>query len=206
MHEPGRGQRLSGWLARNRVPAGAGLAALVAAAVAVVLVTGGGDDGPQRASASTPSPTVAPAPTIPADTTTVPTTSTADADAELLAEQKDFAQQLEAIVDESRDGFAATRAGHWSRAAAARRRSVRELDGVTTSDATLQAIQSEARTAMLASAEANERSIACGDVRYVSDCAMPAHERARQAKERFRERFNRLLEELGEPTIEARSF
>jgi hypothetical protein len=59
---------------------------------------------------------------------------------------------------------------------------------------------------MLTSAQANERSIACGDVRYVSDCAMPAHERARQAKERFRQRFNRLLNELGEPTIEPRSF
>lgn len=195
-----------GWLTRNRLPVGAGVATLAAAVVAVMLLTGGKDGSSQANPASTTPPTVAPAPAVPPDTTTDTTTDTTDADAELQAEKENFAQQLTAMVDESRDGFAATRAGHWSQAASVRRRVVRELDDMTTSDPELETIQSEARTAMLASAQANERSLACGDVRYVSDCAMPAHERARLAKERFRERFNRLLDELGEPTIKPRSF
>jgi hypothetical protein len=201
VQEPRRQERFSGWLARNRVPVGAGVAALAAAVVVVTLLAGGEDGGSHTKPAPT-TQTVAPTPPVPPD----PTPDTTDADAELRAQQEDFAQQLTAMIDESREGFAATRAGHWSQAAAVRRRIVRKLDDITTSDATLEAIERSARTAMLTSAEANERSLACGDVRYVSDCAMPAHERARQAKERFRERFNRLLDELGEPTIKPRSF
>ncbi|MDQ8046233.1 MAG: hypothetical protein AAGC46_07790 [Solirubrobacteraceae bacterium] len=84
----------------------------------------------------------------------------------------------------------------WQAAADNRRSIVRALDDLDGQTDDLPGLRAAFRSAMIASAQANERTLSCGDD-ALSSCSQPYHQRAHDLKNRFRKLFFPYEREAG---------
>lgn len=180
----------------NRTPIAVAIGVVVLAAAiggAFALGASGGKD--PKASAAAPSAT----PTSVVDTATPAPTPIDSGDRDQLV------QDLYALAQRSAYGRQQTIAHRWGAAAANRRSIVRALDALDERTDDLPGLRAAFRAAMVASAQANERTLECGDG-AVGSCSQPFHERAHDLKTKFRLMFLPYLREAGLDPIPESAF
>jgi hypothetical protein len=170
------------WRRPALIAAAVTLLAIVVVGIAILL--SGGDD---------PKPAQAPAPKPPPA-------------APSKLDRAQTIDELMKIVVASRTGLAATRKGEWAQAASNRKRLVGRLEVLATRTDEIESARRALASALEASAQANDKSLACKDQRSVSACATPAHRRATTLKERFRVSFNKILDAEGREPVARNSF
>jgi hypothetical protein len=173
------------WRRPALIAAAIALLVLVVAGVAILL--SGGDSPKAPAQAPAPAPKAPPA-------------------APSKLDRAQTVDELMKIVVASRSGLAATRKGDWERAAGNRKRLVGRLELLATRTDEIEPARTALASALEASAQANDKSLACKDQGSVSACATPAHRRATTLKERFRGIFNKILDADGREPVARNSF